>query len=55
MVDVSGLPVSLIGRLYRMGPVAEQGRSMNPPASEASVPVQASDEASMTAQWSAGR
>ncbi|WP_447802954.1 hypothetical protein [Pseudomonas serbica] len=55
MVDVSGLPVSLIGKLYRMGPVAEQGRPMNPPASEASVPVQASDEASMTAQWSAGR
>lgn len=45
MVDVSGLPVSLIGKLYRMGAVVEQGRSLNPPGSHASAPAQSSDEA----------
>jgi hypothetical protein len=48
MVDVSGLPVSLISQLYRMGPVVEDD-------SHASAPEQASDEVSVTGEWSAGR
>jgi hypothetical protein len=55
MVDVSGLPVSLIGKLYRMAPVVEEGKSMSPPDSHASQSVQASEEASVTGEWSAGR
>jgi hypothetical protein len=55
MVDVSGLPVSLIGTLYRMGPSVAQSQSMNPPDSDASMPVQASDEMPVCREWSAGR
>ncbi|EJN24970.1 hypothetical protein PMI35_04100 [Pseudomonas sp. GM78] len=55
MVDVSGLPVSLIGNLYRMAPVVQEGRSMSPPDSHAPEPGQASDEVSVTGEWSAGR
>jgi hypothetical protein len=55
MVDVSGLPVSLISQLYRMGPVVEEGNSMSQPDSHASAPEQASDEVSVTGEWSAGR
>lgn len=55
MVDVSGLPVSLIGKLYRMGQVLQEGKSMNPSDSHASASVQASDEMSVTGERSAGR
>jgi hypothetical protein len=55
MVDVSGLPVSLIGRLYHMAPVVQEGKSMSPPDSDAAQTVQASEEASVTGEWSAGR
>jgi hypothetical protein len=47
MVDVSGLPVSLIGQLYRMGPVPA-------PA----LPMQATlydDDTAMGGGWSAGQ
>jgi hypothetical protein len=59
MVDVSGLPVSLIGRLYRMGPV---------PGVEGGMPDGESDgaqgrseggeldhDAAVAGEWSAGR
>nr|WP_180206720.1 hypothetical protein [Pseudomonas sp. SbOxS1]NYU06986.1 hypothetical protein [Pseudomonas sp. SbOxS1] len=55
MVDVSGLPVSLIGKLYRMEPVVQEGKSMSPPDSPASESVQAGEQASVTGEWSAGR
>ncbi|MVV47967.1 hypothetical protein EJA72_06875 [Pseudomonas sp. PB120] len=49
MVDVSGLPVSLIGRLYRMGPVVmdESGRSD-------ALTADASDTRAVAGEWSAG-
>lgn len=55
MVDVSGLPVSLIGQLYRMGPVVEEAKSTNPIDSCAAQAEQASDEVSVSGEWSAGR
>lgn len=55
IVDVSGLPVSLVGKLYRMEPLVQEATSMSPPHSPVSEPEQASDEASMTGERSAGR
>jgi len=55
IVDVSGLPVSLVGNLYRMQPLVQQAKSMSPPDSHVSEPEQASDEASVTGERSTGR
>jgi hypothetical protein len=57
MVDVSGLPVSLIGTLYRMNPVTvNEGRVVE--SADAGTEMQtedAVDDASATNEWSAGR
>jgi hypothetical protein len=54
MVDVSGLPVSLIGKLYRMGPVMEH--RLNEPASDdEEMDIETDDGTSVTNEWSAGR
>jgi len=55
MVDVSGLPVSLIGKLYRMGPAVVQGHPSNPPDSHDPLSAQAGDEVPVTGERSAGR
>jgi hypothetical protein len=59
MTDVSGLPVSLIGKLYRMGPVlADEGRAGAPELGGAGVQAEESDYDDDTAvadEWSAGR
>ncbi|MFY0727392.1 hypothetical protein [Pseudomonas sp. NFX15] len=58
MVDVSGLPVSLIGRLYRMEPMAEQLAAASMALIDTTLPVDAGEpDASMLLadEWSAGR
>ncbi|MGF6513599.1 hypothetical protein ABH912_001065 [Pseudomonas sp. BT76 TE3572] len=59
MTDVSGLPVSLIGTLYRMGPVsADEGRAGAPELGGAGLQAEAGDYDDDTAvadDWSAGR
>ena len=59
MTDVSGLPVSLIGTLYRMGPVtADEGRADAPEIGGAGLQANAADYDDDTAvadEWSAGR
>jgi hypothetical protein len=55
MVDVSGLPVSLIGTLYRMGPVA---RAEEPGTAIDDAGMQASDvdaDAAANGERSTGR
>ena len=59
MVDVSGLPVSLIGTLYRMGPVArDEGRVPGAENGDAGVQAEVMDtgnETAVTGEWSTGR
>lgn len=56
MIDVSGLPVSLIGQLYRMAPVSSQGGGA---AAWAGTDAQAiegpDDDTPLSGEWSAGR
>ncbi|HEF4759903.1 TPA: hypothetical protein SAN82_002332 [Pseudomonas putida] len=55
MVDVSGLPVSLIGKLYRTGPVpVTESRAVESANGDPEVDI-GTDETSMTGEWSAGR
>ncbi|BCX68366.1 hypothetical protein [Pseudomonas izuensis] len=59
MVDVSGLPVNLIGQLYRMGPVpVNQGRAVESATGDPDMEVQAgegNDNTVMMGERSAGR
>lgn len=57
MVDVSGLPVSLIGKLYRMGPVpGVEGRAADGELEDADGQSEAGDhDAAVAGEWSAGR
>ncbi|MHC8286578.1 hypothetical protein ACYZUD_07050 [Pseudomonas sp. XS1P51] len=59
MVDVSGLPVSLIGQLYRMDPVCGvEGRGTDLEIGGAGVQSPApeyGDDAAVAGEWSAGR
>lgn len=58
MVDVSGLPVSLIGLLYRMGPVpANESRADEWTTGERDedADIEVDDDTSMTGERSAGR
>jgi hypothetical protein len=59
MVDVSGLPVSLIGTLYRMGPVMRgKGRGLGSEGGDVGVPAEVMEQGSETAmpgEWSTGR
>ncbi|KAA0955222.1 hypothetical protein [Pseudomonas sp. ANT_H12B] len=59
MVDVSGLPVSLIGKLYRMGPVSAQG-SREPGSEIVGADLQTDvvdydDDTAVAGEWSAER
>ena len=58
MVDVSGLPVSLIGKLYRMGPVpGVEGRVNDGEPDDADGQSEAVDpghDAAVAGEWSAG-
>lgn len=59
MVDVSGLSVSLIGTLYRMGPVVrDEGRVPGTESGDAGVQVEGVDpenETAVTGEWSMGQ
>lgn len=56
MVDVSGLPVSVLGKLYRMGPVsADGGRAPHPGLQNEAVADDDDDGTAMASEWSAGR
>jgi hypothetical protein len=57
MVDVSGLPVSLIGKLYGMGPVTwNEVRVVESTSDEVQLPVEAvDDDTTVTREWSASR
>ncbi|MNQ71321.1 hypothetical protein D3C85_859840 [compost metagenome] len=57
MVDVSGLPVSLIGKLYSLGPVpVDQGWALEPATDEPDLGTEAADDdISVASEWSAGR
>ncbi|WLI15601.1 MULTISPECIES: hypothetical protein [Pseudomonas] len=59
MVDVSGLPVSLIGTLYRMGPVVrDEGRGLGMESGEVSAHaevVEPDSETTVAGEWSTGR
>ncbi|MGV8890231.1 MAG: hypothetical protein ACOH2P_19815 [Pseudomonas sp.] len=59
MTDVSGLPVHLISKLYRMGPVsADEGRAGVPEISRAGLQTEAAeydDDTAVADEWSAGR
>jgi hypothetical protein len=59
MEDVSGLPVSLIGTLYRMGPVTRvEGRGPGMEGAHLAVQDEVMDpenEAAVTGEWSTGR
>jgi len=57
MVDVSGLPVSLIGKLYRLGPVpVDQGWVLESTTGEPVRDAEAADDdVSVASEWSAGR
>ena len=59
MVDVSGLPVSLISRLYRMGPVVrDEGRALGLESVEVggqAEVVEPGSETTVAGEWSTGR
>jgi hypothetical protein len=58
MTDVSGLPVSLIGKLYRMGPVsADEGRAgaLEIGGAGARAAADYDDDTAVADEWSAGR
>jgi hypothetical protein len=59
MVDVSGLPVSLIGKLYRTGPLpVNENRAVESATDDPDVEAEASEgkvDTSMTDEWLAGR
>jgi hypothetical protein len=56
MLDVSGLSVSQIGRLYQMGPVsARQGRAIDTADGETGLLIEADDVTSVSCEKSAGR
>jgi len=59
MVDVSGLPVSLISRLYRMGPVVrDEGRALGLESVEVggqAEVVEPGGETTVAGEWSTGR
>lgn len=59
MVDVSGLPVSLIGTLYRMGPVVrDEGRGLGMESGEVGAQaevVEPDSETTVAGEWSTGR
>lgn len=56
MVDVSGLPVSLLAKLYRMGPVStDEGRAFESATGDPDMEIDTVDDASMTGEWFAGR
>ncbi|MHC8381461.1 hypothetical protein [Pseudomonas sp. LB3P14] len=59
LTDVSGLPVNLIGKLYRMGPVsADEGRAGAPEFGGEGLQTEASecdDDTALADEWSAGR
>jgi hypothetical protein len=58
ITDVSGLPVSLIGKLYRMGPVsADEGRAAALEIDDAGVQAATDydDDTAVADEWSAGR
>jgi hypothetical protein len=55
MVDVSGLSVSQIGKLYQMGPVtARQGRVIDTTGGDTTL-IEADDVTSVSCEKSAGR
>lgn len=47
MIDVSGLPISLIGKLYRMAPLADDTSNVHAATSDGSI--------ALAGEWSAGR
>jgi hypothetical protein len=56
MVDVSGLPVSLIGKLYRMGPVPRaEGGLIEAETEGAEGGSELDHDAAVAGEWSAGR
>ncbi len=59
MVDVSGLPVSLIGTLYRMGPVVrDEGRGLGMESGDVGVQAETMEPDSgaiVAGEWSTGR
>lgn len=55
MVDVSGLPVDLIGRLYRMGPVPAVESGLSDGLFDDFDGFAADHEAAVAGEWSAGR
>ncbi|MHC8320355.1 hypothetical protein ACYZT4_06600 [Pseudomonas sp. GB2N2] len=55
MVDVSGLPVSLIGKLYHMGPVpGVEGPLADAESAIATYDAEHDEDAAMAGEWSAG-
>lgn len=56
MVDVSGLPVGLIGKLSRVGPVSVNGgMALEAAITEATAQIQVDDDIAAPGEWSAGR
>ncbi|VVP69278.1 hypothetical protein PS918_00917 [Pseudomonas fluorescens] len=56
MVEVSGLPVHLLGELYRLAPVAAiAGRAVEPATGDQDEEIEADDDTSMAGEQSAGR
>jgi hypothetical protein len=56
MIDVSGLPVSLIGQLYRMAPVSShEGRAAQWTGGDTQAIEGPDDGAPLSGEWSAGR
>jgi hypothetical protein len=55
MVDVSGLPVNLIGKLYRMGPVPRAVDGPNDELFDGTDGLSADYDAAVAGEWSAGR
>ena len=55
IVDVSGLPVDLIGRLYRMGPVPAVESGLSDGIFDDFDGFAADHEAAVAGEWSAGR
>ncbi|MDT4890010.1 hypothetical protein FQZ97_1267910 [compost metagenome] len=55
MVDVSGLPVDLIGRLYRMGPVPAVESGLSDGLFDDFDGFAADHDAAVAGEWSAGR
>lgn len=55
MVDVSGLPVNLIGKLYRMGPVPRAMDAMSDEQYDGVQGLSVDHDAAVAGEWSAGR